>query len=324
MDDPLGAAIRRYLDLARSECDWARGKFQESLAETRSHDAGSLLRLSIDRAEDSPEFRAVLSAVAAGDSLGPLSRDPLELLKDRVAVFFRRSRTYQRMFSEVQGSRDGGDLFSAFGKKEREVRYLAPIEFLRLSTDLVDLGDFQIRRFDAAELDQIFSNDVNEVFFPYAWTDSTLLERYWFLDIHCKEGITSIWKEEIHINAPYPLHFSSHPSEVHAAIRHLALRDWQGDVWTRAPHPKVPFVIRVSDDLTEWPSDSPDLEKLEVDWMYEEHVGKDVCRRPAAGFDLDEIQTEHLRDSLRDTCGIVSGCVVEQNAGDFRRPHWTS
>lgn len=189
-----------------------------------------------------------------------------------------------------------------------------PSTFCTFPSDLLDIRDFSIRRFSETELDLIFSNDVNEVFFPHARIDTGRLESYWFLDVSCTERIVSIWDKVIEMDAPYWLQFGSHPSAVHDALRYLALYDWRGDVWTRTAHPAVPFAIRISDDLTEWPS-SPDLSGLQFDWTIDPNTGEDVPKYPADGFDLGADQTEHLRAFLCDACGVVSRLCSRANCG---------
>ena len=218
-----------------------------------------------------------------------------------IQMYLRLSRAYQEIFAGEPISAEDiwSDFSMALSRRERTVTYIAPIAYVNfVSSGPVDCGSFQLRRFSQVELDSLLRNDVKKVFFPWAYVDTEEVQSFW-----CASAKQTMPIDPSVIKLTFDLGFkptfSRYPAPVEEVLRQLALYDWDSVSKTKTiaiveghavlARPYIPFVISVSDLLTELPDRGPDLTGAENGLS----VGPVLFRWAEEGvpFDLDESRT---------------------------------
>ena len=91
---------------------------------------------------------------------------------------FRRTGYYTDIF--FKGSHTPCDWLKryekAFQRRFVTATYLAPLEFVKFPEPELKFPGFKIRKFNCNEIDKIVGNDVNGVFYPYAFLDKDILD----------------------------------------------------------------------------------------------------------------------------------------------------
>lgn len=230
---------------------------------------------TVEELEESSEFSELVRATQETFRGDFHSAKPEGRWKWPVQTFFKRSGFYTKI-GGVSFDQEG--LFDrygeAFGRREINVRYLAPLELVEFKEQRIECGSFEIRRFSKAELDEVFGTEVNRVFYGYAFADTSRLSDYWFLVVDGVERAHAISTRLTTDLSGLGSVFSSYslpPLPVERAVRVLSLFDWQLATpkfddrpggWTRVG---FPLTIRTSDDSLEQPRAMPDLSVLETE-----------------------------------------------------------
>lgn len=215
----------------------------------------------------------------------------------QVKNFFRRSGFYSGAYKgEALESKELVRAYlNAFKRREIERTYPAPIEYVSFDTDKLEFASFEIRRFSAAEIDSMFQNDINRVFFERAVADARLLDDHWLLRV--VERIPVI--DPLSTPLPGPevmLQYTPFPAAFETVLQQLALYDWRcwdlelysddepGKGWLQ---PKVPFVLVLDDDVLSIPRSIPDLSCLETEPDTIHIDGDEIdIDRPARGMEM--------------------------------------
>ncbi len=209
-----------------------------------------------------------------------------DVLAVKIGNYLRLSGLYQQVFagndwaqSEVHSGYE-----NAFTAKTYTITYLAPIQFIEFGAGPLDCGAFLVRRFSDEELQNVLRNPVKRVFYPDAYIDSEKIKDYWFISGQETVPLENPLSGDLRI----VFHTSGgphYPRAVTAAINNLMLYNWQADpsvgLFTsrrrrEAPEvhllpvgnqlvlarPRIPVVISVSDNLIQYPLESPDLSVL--------------------------------------------------------------
>ena len=158
---------------------------QRGLVELRNK-ARHLCNL-VDQLEDGPEFSVLLKeTISAFRGKGWHSSRSESSWRDAIRQFFRRTGYYTDTL--FKGSDTPCDLVkryeAAFQRRHVQTTYLAPLEFVKFPKPELNFSGFRIRKFDRNGLDEIVGNDVNRVFYPYAFLDKNTLDalqEYWFI-----------------------------------------------------------------------------------------------------------------------------------------------
>ena len=333
MGSELDRALEEYLARVRREASPRPDESPPSAPAGRQ-----LLNLCVQIAEKTAEFGDLVTAsakeyprVVAGLSDPEFSRQETE---QEVRIFFRLAGIYDDTFNGRPV--ESGDVLAryrgAMGASEHTITWLAPLEGVEFSQDRLDCDGFEFRRFSRGELDGLFCNSAREVFFEQAYIDSRELVPYWFVCVTKTSGRQD-WGEIV-FDARMGVRFSDFPSELEAALRRLALFDWQRyamfssptrmaklpvrrkgpqkqveGAWDASFYPGLPFVLTLSDSLTASPERGPDLSSLQ--WMPDNdpETGEDRGERPALWIRLNDLETCKFEEVVRRSGTLVSKLI---------------
>lgn len=124
-------------------------------------------------------------------------------LRAGVQNFFCKTGFYQKVVNGINlNTKDLYDLFcAAFQKEKAKTLYLAPMKEVGFSDPNMNYGDFRIGKFTKIELENIFNNETNRIFYPEAFFDTTILLDYWFITVEDSETLAN----QVHEFFQYPL-----------------------------------------------------------------------------------------------------------------------
>jgi len=173
MTKELKKAFSHYTDIVALRLSKSRGESRVNRPLKLVRNAVWLLD-ETERLEDESEFRHLVgetySAFLPQDRKDTKGFDTKNLWRNAIRNFFRRSCYYIDVFEGKTPDLD--TIFNvynqAFKKRETRIRYLAPMELVYFAQKFMDFETFQIRKFTSDELEDIFSNRVNQVFYPHA------------------------------------------------------------------------------------------------------------------------------------------------------------
>jgi hypothetical protein len=254
-----------------------------------------------------------------------------------VKNFFRRSVYYADIFEGKIVSIEATfhNYREAFQRREIQVSYLAPMEFVYFAERTMDFGTFHIRRFSSEELSTILQNSINEVFYPWAAVDVKQLQNYWF--IHLIEAVHAPKLGWIHVNLSdidrVGIEYTEHPKVIEFALQQLALFDWQADWWKKLSahrHEKqdkdlekgwlrfsIPFVLRVDDHLLDSPRPAPDISKLETEPFIDARTGEEIGEAPVVYIHFDKSETDAFKAFIQRTGNLLASLRAKQNGWQF-------
>lgn len=247
-----------------------------------------------------------------GVSLRPSEMRIMELFENRVKNFFRQSGYYLDI---AEGRSIGpteliGSYQSAFSQSQIVKRYLAPLEFVTFPPEgNMQFDGFSIRSFSASELDQLLNQRVRAIFYPWAKVDTEVLSQYWFIET--TETVPYVEKRLI-FSPEVKFKYSGFPAAVEDVMRRLVLYDWrpesqgsQGRSQGKGIHPwaapagfNVPFVITVSDSLTDRPVRVPELSILARQPSFDP-AGEEIGEEPVIGCYVDYEGTGKFKTFVR-------------------------
>ena len=241
------------------------------------------LRALVKQLEDDHEFSALLEATRSefrSDDWHS-ARDE-SWWSDPVHNFFCRTGYYTDTF--FKGSDTPCDLVkryeSAFQRRHVQTTYLAPLEFVKFPKPELNFSGFRIRKFDRNGLDEIVGNDVNRVFYPYAFLDKNTLDalqEYWFIVAKVEEeprrlghlyysaAVAAAVKGHVYVE------YTRFPPAIERVLARLVLFDWVGNPQDQLTYSgqdglpfgfEIPFVLRVDDNDLKGPESAPDRSKL--------------------------------------------------------------
>jgi virulence-associated protein VapD len=287
------------------------------------------VRETIDRLEKSREFSSLVQIMRSTVMAAGYHKGNLSFWENAIRSALRRSGVYTRLANSHRVSSKAmlRLLIGLFGRKNRNITYLAPIEYVTLSAHRISAETFEIRTFSKAELDSLLDISVRQLFYPWAVIDTSVLSDYWFIVVREKKPIFPIGKINIDLASvgKVSIQYSPyHPLE--RAIQRLALFDWQPD-YTRGNSKKeewqgwlgfhIPFVLKVSDNLLEAPTRAPSLSSLETEPDFDPATGEELGERPAWYINLDEQETEALARCLSTVDKLLGNIRIAENVWPF-------
>lgn len=290
-----------------------------------------MIRSFVERVERTKEFTSIVDAVSGAlqspGQKGP--RDPWE--QYHFSVFLKLSNFYIKSLSGHPVSLTEAVLLYVQEKTREQVgiTYLAPLEFVKFSsTEPIPFGRFTICRFKKDELDELLKTDPLRIFHKHT-PNTWLLSQYWFLVAKetAPPGSISTWS--LVFDSRVPMSYSDHPSIVEAGLRQLSLYAWDSNLEANSPLsgptkrpkddsvilPHVPFVLRVSDSLIEFPSVPIDLASLALEPYFDADGNESEEQHPVTAIDLDTERTVHFSLFLQD----ISSCItsIQQHAKEW-------
>jgi hypothetical protein len=308
MSTSLESAFAQYIDsLQRSIA-----RVQSGTQPRREVSASAIIAVS----EATAEFRRL---VLASDEEYKARMEPLSVqdaTKHELMAFLRLSGSYRDALARkpLTATAVVSAYRAAMEAQEHSFTYLALMEGVEFSSDFIDCGGFEIRKFPPGELAEFVGNPTRRLFFDGRHhIDVDVFENYWFIVITGKAPILR-WYDAQVFDRRIQVTYSSFQTPVESALRRLALFDWhRGELFqepgfTHKPResygtsfPDFPFVLSLSDSLVAWPCSNPqaDLHGQEFD-----EDGYPVWG--GAWLTLDEPETERFAEFIRQSGDLVT------------------
>jgi hypothetical protein len=265
----------------------------------------------VDEFEGTPEFKSLVAQVRATFLLDDYHGGEESFWKVGLKNFLRRSRFYNDLSKGVTVSPADmlTQLENTFRRRATQITYLAPMEFIHFGCDSMEFKRFTIKRFKKNELDALLQNSVNEVFYPWASVDAVRLAGYWFIVVTGTEPAHALGKFYSALGdvGKIDIQFTKYPA-IEIALQELALIDWEAD-WVKQKEGKpneweqwerfaIPFVMKIEDDLLNFPGHAPDVAKLTTELKIDSATGEELGEYPSVSIYLDEKETAILRSYL--------------------------
>lgn len=336
MTDKLNEIFCIYTDAVRSKMQKRREELNTKGPLRLFVNKAVELRTMVDQLESGDEFHQ-LTLETRSSFHGNYHGNSEGAWQLAIKNFFRRSAYYADIFEGEIVSIEAPfhNYCEAFQRREIQVNYLAPMEFVKFAERTMDFGTFHIRRFSSDELSTIFQNTINEVFYPWAVVDVKQLQNYWFL--HLIESAQAPKLGWIHVNLNdidrVGIEYTEHSKTVEFALQQLALFDWQADWWKKRSghgHEKqdkdlekgwlgfgIPFVLRVDDNLLDSPRPVPDISKLETEPLIDAQTGEEIGEVPAVYIHLNKSETDSFKAFIKRAGNLLTSLRAKQNGWQF-------
>jgi len=332
MKDQLYESFDFYIKYAAANLKQPPASFEVEEKEniSVSHiDPAYQLRNISDKIESSREFNNLVSTFSAG--LGRKTKrppsDPNRQERNVLKNFFRRSRTYLNMY---QGASIDIDecferLMTAFAERNIKVTLLRLIEEVYFPEDLIDFGAFKIKRFSKKDLDDLFENQINHIFYPYAESNTEKLCWYWFLQQERSENRPQGDISQITIKFSWSSLFRVSMTFPDRAIQLLTLFDWESKFFARPNDIKSdsgwlsfsrPISFSVTDDIFANPSPTPNITDLEF-FPQVNPYGEEDGEAPPFYIDLDEEELKRLKTIIGNALGLLENLDLKACNWEF-------
>src|SRR6266700_1645937 len=165
----LEKAFNAYLILAKAELRPRQVSPSNVLPLKLIKNPWEELRDLVEGLEMRPEFGELVKQTLVAEDSGEETEEQADSRSDEIQNFFRRSRCYMSIYDgqNIDLTAIFESFNEAFHKADFEIRYLVALGGINFQTDndIIEFERFQIRRFSIEELNEIFQNDVNEVFY---------------------------------------------------------------------------------------------------------------------------------------------------------------
>lgn len=333
MNAELSGAFHDYINVIEPKFEGIRQSLNERIIRIQRN---ALVQGAVEALEGQSEFENLVSETRRVFQTKHEKSAIADHWKHAVKNFFRRSGCYLTIFEahEVEVKVLFERFETAFGKDHYTVTYLVPMELVRFAKSFLEFDSFGIRKLDRDELNELFSNSVNKVFYPWAMVDTEQLLGLWFIcqttSLPAKKvGGSSIlddpdlWKVR-----EFQLEFTSYPRILERTIELLALYNWRED---EEPVPNdglgtqkdasngwerfcMPVVLSTNDDLLIPPYSNPPLPPLTTQLVGD---GEELIEVPFVHLDLSKERTESFEEFVRRTDKLLSELKTQENQWDF-------
>lgn len=321
----LGASWNAFHQIVRQKLQTKNQKQTVSGTLRLVRNLPTVLRENVEEVETSKEFSSFLNQVqthvtAHGYHKKSHSSFWLHALRNAL----RRSGYYLRManIGQLNSSNCLLRVMDAFARREKTVTYVAPMEYFGCAANELRCRAFSMERFSKDRLDILLETVQKEVFYPWAAIDTAALSQYWLLIVKEKRSIEPlgriVFPESFgQVNPTY----SPYPA-LERALRRLTLFDWQPD-YGRGKKPeerpdwqgwlgfKVPFVIRLTDDVLTSPQAAPMMSSLATEPYFDPTTNEEIGEQPQRFITLCERETRALLSSIIETDRLIG--TLESN-----------
>lgn len=274
----LEKAFNAYLRLARAELRPQQVKRSNVSRLELIKNPWEELRDLVNGTEMRHEFRELVKQTLFAF---PDSEESEASRFGKIRNFFRRSRCYISIYNgePIEVGITFQDLENQFRKKQIQSRYLIPLMDVRFSTDVIDFGHFQVRRFSAEQLDEILANDVNKVFYESSTVKVSEIKRHWFIYLEQDEPLDNSENADIPPNADdfvhgppitYDLVRGPEGPAIVTALEPFVLYDWDKHNVCDNVRFKTPFHLESSNYLLDAPHWAPMIETNDIEMDEEE------------------------------------------------------
>lgn len=336
MTKKLEEAFHKYIDVVQPKLQKRNEEVKKGPLRLLADEAMAL-RTLVDELENKTEFCQLVEETHSSFS-GDYHHGKKSTCQQAIKNFFRRSGYYFDIFKKKALNADAAfqNYCEAFQKREIQVTYLAPMEFVHSVETSMNFETFQIQQFSEDELKAIFKNRINEVFYPWAAIDVRRLQNYWFIHFAELASIPKLGKVYLdrdldqidRVNIKY----TNYPKPIESILQHLALFDWQADLWQEPPdnnersHEEelekgwlgfhIPFVLRVDDNPLDSPRTVPDISGLITEPVLDSS-GEEIGEAPTVYISLDQDETAKFKAFIQKTMSLLGSLKIKENNWQF-------
>jgi hypothetical protein len=297
------------------------------------------LRTLVDELENEAEFHQLVAETRSA-FLGGYHGKSESAWRRAVKNFFRRSEYYCNFFEKKAPNADAAfqNYREAFQRRKIQITYLALMEFVYFAERSMDFGAFQVRQFSADELGAIFQNRVNEVFYPWAAVEVNQLQDYWFVCLIEHAPVPKLgWIDldwDLSQADRVGIKYTGYPKAIETVLQQLALFDWQAD-WWKEPFAQgykqqekdlergwlgfsiPPFVLKVHNNLLDFPRGAPDFSMLEREPFIDAQTGEEIGERPVVYIHLNKAETNSFKAFIQRTENFLASLRAKQYDWQF-------
>ncbi len=288
------------------------------------------LQSAVEDIEESQLFSSLVESVQHEVTSKGYHKGHISFWSNALRNALRRSGYYSRIaHSQKPASKiELRRILSAFDRRHETVTYMAPMEYVWLEQANLKFPTFTIEKFSKEQLDYIFDVALNKLNFPWAVIDTATLSDYWFIVVKEIKNIRPLGKIAIDLGSIGKVDISYSPfPALEKAFQRLVLFDWQPDYgrdkipgerpeWQGWLGLKIPFVIRLSDNLLKAPQQAPILSKLETE-PYPDPITGEELDKPAHYIKLNCEETQALARSIEETDRLIRNIESVQKVWPF-------
>lgn len=289
------------------------------------------LQSAVEHLEETQLFSSLANSVQHEVESKGYHKGHISFWHNAIRNFLRRSNYYSHLAdSKALNSKVAlRRLLSAFDRRQETVTYMAPMEYVEFAQVNIRCQTFAIQQFSKAQLDHIFDVELNKLCFPWAVIDTAALSAYWFVVIKEHRAIKPLGKilSDFGSIGKVGIKYSPFPV-LENALQRLALFDWQPDYgrsresserpeWQGWLGFKIPFVIRISDNLLNAPQRAPNLSELETEPYFHAITNEELGVKPAQYINLDRQETEALAQFIRETDRLIKSITSAEEVWPF-------
>ena len=305
------ASWAEYDYKVRSELRAPRGKTKSKGNFTPFVNRELELQTSLDALERSKEFHAFVEAVRTAVIADEYHMGGISFWEQAVRNALRRSGYYYGFFAGRVASSQTvlKRVLRAFEPHDINITYLAPMEYVCMEVPQIACRNFSIRKFTQAELDDLLKTEICGLFYPRAVINTGFLCSYWFIVVKEKRSLRPIGKigGDFGSIGKVTLQYSPYPA-LEKVLNSLVMYNWLPDwanyerrgkgkkrtEWKGWLGFKIPFVIRITDNILDSPRPAPNLEQLETEPYFDPHTNEELGEKPSWYINLDKEQTRAL------------------------------
>lgn len=278
-----------------------------------------VLQKAVEEIEESHAFSSLLEHVQREVTSKGYHKGHISFWSNALRNVLRRSGYYSRITrSKKPASKvELRHILSAFDRRHETVTYMAPMEYVWLEQANLRFQTFTIKKFSKEQLNHIFDVTLNELYFPQAVIDTATLSAYWFVVVKERRPIRPLGNIAVDLGSIGKVDISYSPFPVlEKAFQRLALFDWQPD-YGRHKKPeerpqwqgwlgfKIPFVIRLSDNLLKAPQQTPIMSALETEPYFDPITNEELGEQPSRYIKLNSEETQALARSIKETDRLI-------------------
>jgi len=244
----------------------------------------------------------------------------LDILKNGIGYFFKRSKLYLNIIKDLKVNRDEFlyKFVTAIKNENIIVNYYALLEYTQFDNNVLEFENFQITKFSKEELGEIFNSEVNGVFYPYAVINKDILKDYWF--ICTKEEVdrkTMTWQSLLNLEEFTKLRqkYTRYPQSIEEVLKKLVLFNWE-NIFEREEKEfreekswfgfDIPFFLKVDDNLfkTPFPSSYVNYNKLAREPLFD-NLENEIGERPSVEFPFSSQETNDFSVVIKNISNLL-------------------
>lgn len=293
--------------------------FGELLKGTTKNEDEQLLSF-VNEAEGKKEFEELVKVTQSSFTD---HHDEWYDYKGNIKNYFCNSKCYIDLFNGKKPNIEGlfDSYLKEFQKQEDSITLIAMIEFVDFADELMDFGSFQIRKYSTNELSTLLRNEINKIFYPWAYIDTNKLnklENQWFICISAPKNIVSPGKRirPSCFLEPVERKYTKFPKPLESVLKYLTLFEWKHtpDASSQGFTFNIPLILQINESLLAYPTVFSDIPVLETTIVGDQNEQIEI---PALRFKLNSSETEQFKNFIADVKNYLDNLKIQENHWEF-------